>query len=142
MSELSLFLKSNKKQRENTKYAATKSLCDENGEPLLWTIKPLTTKESEEIRESCMREVPVKGKKGVYQQKFDSSEYVVKMAVASIAEPNLYNAQLQDSYGVKTPEELLMAMIDDPKEYSALIAFINDQNGEESIEEKIEQAKN
>ena len=52
MSELSLFLKGNKRQRENVKYAATKSLCDENGKPLEWTLRPLTTKETEDIRES------------------------------------------------------------------------------------------
>ena len=142
MSNLSLFLKGNKKQRENTKYAATRSLCDENGEPLLWTIKPLTTKESEEIRESCTYEVPVKGKANVYHTKIDTSKYLVKLAIASIAEPNLYSAELQDSYGVRTPEELLLAMIDDPKEYSALLEYINSQNDNESMQDKIDKAKN
>ncbi|MBQ8940571.1 MAG: hypothetical protein IJ062_01960 [Firmicutes bacterium] len=142
MSNLSLFLKGNKKQRENTKYAATRSLCDENGEPLLWTIKPLTTKESEEIRESCTYEVPVKGKANVYHTKIDTSKYLVKLAIASIAEPNLYSAELQDSYGVRTPEELLLAMIDDPKEYSALLEYINSQNDNEGMQDKIDKAKN
>ncbi|MBR6401569.1 MAG: hypothetical protein IKS17_10190 [Firmicutes bacterium] len=142
MSNLSLFLKDNKKQRESTKYAATKSLCDENGEPLLWTIRPLTTKQSEQIRESCITEVPVKGRHNVFQTKMDTSKYILKTAVAAIEEPNLYNAQLQDSYGVKTPEELLLAMIDDPKEYAALLEYINGQNKEESLGDKIEQAKN
>lgn len=142
MSNLSLFLKSNKKQRESTKYAATRSLCDENGEPLLWTIKPLTTKESEEIRESCTYDVPVKGKKSLYQQKLDTSKYITKIAVAAIEEPNLYSAELQDSYGVKTPEDLLLAMVDDPKEYNALLEYINGQNETEDLAEKIEQAKN
>ena len=142
MSNLSLFLKGNKKQRESIKYAATRSLCDENGEPLLWTIRPVTTKESEEIRESCMKEVMVKGKNGVYQTKLDTSKYLAKMAAASIEEPNLYNAQLQDSYGVRSPEELLLAMIDDPKEYGALIELINGSSSEESFSDKVEQAKN
>ena len=44
MSNLSLFLKKNKIQKENTTYPATKSLLDENGNPLLWEIKPLTTR--------------------------------------------------------------------------------------------------
>ena len=56
MSDLSLFLKSNKKAKENVTYAATKSLTDKDGNPLLWAIKSLTTKESEDIRESCTKE--------------------------------------------------------------------------------------
>ena len=142
MSNLSLFLKSNKKQRECTKYAATKSLCDENGEPLLWTIRPITTKESEEIRESCMYDVPIKGQKGKFQTKLDTSKYVAKLTVAAIEEPNLYNAELQDSYGVKTPEDLLIAMIDDPKEYAALLEYINEQTESNDLSGKIEEAKN
>ena len=142
MGDLSLFLKSNKKQRENTKYAATKSLCDEDGKPLEWTIRPVTTKETEEIREACTVDVPVKGKKGVYTQKLDSSKYIVRLAVAAIVEPNLYSAELQDSYGVKTPEALLLAMIDDPKEYSDLLEYINGQNESEDIAEKVKEAKN
>ena len=142
MSDLSLFLKSNKKPRECFKYAATKSLCDENGEPLLWTIKPVTTKQSEEIRESCTTEVNVGGKRNSFQTKLDVSKYLAKLAAASVVEPNLYNAQLQDSYCVKTPEELVYAMIDDPKEYSELLEKISGSAEENSLSEKAQQAKN
>ena len=38
-SNLSAFLKKNKKYKDNVKYRATKSLCDENGEALEWEIK-------------------------------------------------------------------------------------------------------
>ena len=143
MSNLSLFLKKNKIQKENTTYPATKSLLDENGKPLLWEVKPLTTKDSESIRESCMIEVPVKGKPNMFRPKLNTSQYLAKMMVASIAFPNLYDAELQDSYGVKTPEELLKEMIDDPGEYNEFAAFIQQFNGfDTSLEEKVEEAKN
>ncbi len=142
MSDLSLFLKSNKKQRSNIKYAATKSLCDENGKPLEWTIRPLTTKESEEISEMCIKNVPVKGSPNVYRPQLDIREFSLRTAAASVVEPNLYSAELQDSYGVKTPEELLMAMIDDPAEYTALLSVINGQTEREDIVKKREEAKN
>jgi len=143
MSNLKLFLKQNKKVRENTTYPATKSLCDENGNPLLWEIKPLTTKESEDIRESCMIEVPVKGKPNMFRPKLNTSLFLAKMMVASIVFPNLYDAELQDSYGVKTPEELLKEMIDDPGEYNEFAAFIQKFNGfNTTLEEKVEEAKN
>ena len=39
MGNLAYFLKKNKKEKKNAFFAATKSLCDENGEPLKWEIK-------------------------------------------------------------------------------------------------------
>ena len=72
MSNLSLFLKENKKQKKNTTYPATKSLCDENGKVLEWVICPLSTKDNELIRDECIKNVPVRGKKGQYQKDLDT----------------------------------------------------------------------
>ena len=44
---------------------ATKSLVDENGEPLLWEIRPIKTKEDEKLRNECTREVPIPGKPNI-----------------------------------------------------------------------------
>lgn len=143
MSNLSLFLKKNKIQKENTTYAATKSLCDEQGNPLLWEIKPLTTKENEDIREACTMEVPVKGKPNLFRPKVNTNQYLAKMIVASVVEPNLFNAELQDSYGVKTPDDLLKEMVNDPGEYNDLAAFVQKFNGfNTTMEDKVEEAKN
>ena len=143
MSNLSLFLKKNKIQKENEKYPATKSLCDEKGNPLEWEIKPITTKVNEDIRESCMIEVPVKGKPNMFRPKLITSNYVAKLIAASVVSPDLMNAELQDSYGVKTPEDLVKEMIDDPGEYSDFAAFVQKINGFDStMEDKVEEAKN
>lgn len=143
MSNLSLFLKKNKKVKENTSYPATKSLLDGEGNPLEWQIKPLTTKENENIREACTMEIPVKGKPNMFRPKLNTSAYLSKMMVASISEPNLYDADLQDSYDVKTPDDLLKEMIDDPGEYNDLAAFIQKFNGfNTTLDDKVEEAKN
>ena len=143
MGNLSLFLKKNKKIRSNTFFAATKSLCDENGKPLEWEIKALTTKESEDIRTACTIEVPVTGKPGMFRPKVDSKAYIAKLIAACVVFPDLYNKDLQDSYGVKTPEDLLKEMVDDPVEYNALAEFIQNFNGlDETLDEKVEEAKN
>jgi hypothetical protein len=143
MSNLSRFLKTNKVKKENTTFPATKSLLDEEGNPLKWQIKPLTTRENEDIREACTMEVPVKGKPNMFRPKLNTSAYLAKMMVASVAEPNLYDAELQDSYGVKTPEDLLKEMIDDPGEYNDLAAFIQKFNGfNTTLDDKVEEAKN
>lgn len=143
MSNLSLFLKKNKKTKENTKFVATKSLCDEKGKPLEWEIKPLSTRESDEIRESCTIEIPIKGKPNMFRQKVNASKYGAKMLASSVVYPDLLNAELQDSYGVSTPEDLIKEMVDDPGEYNEFLAFVQEFNGYDiTMEEKVEEAKN
>lgn len=143
MSKFSRFMKQNKVVKENTTFPATKSLLDENGKPLEWVLKPLTTRENENIRDECMIEVPVKGKPNVFRPKLNTSMYIAKMLCACVIEPNLYDKELQDSYGVMKPEDLLKEMIDDPGEYQALAAFAQDFNGfNTTLEDKVEEAKN
>lgn len=142
MSKLALFMKKNKAVKENVKFAATKSLCGEDGKPLEWEIKPVSTKANERIQESCMLEVPIAGKPNQYRQKIDSSKYVTKLIVASVVYPDLYDAELQDSYGVKTPEELVQEMIDDSGEWNSFIQLVNDLNGFVPLQEKVNEAKN
>lgn len=143
MSNLSLFLKKNKKIRSNAMYAATKSIRDEKGEPVLWEIKPITTEENERIRMACTHEIPVPGRKGVTRDKVDTNEYLNALMVAAVVFPDLENAELQDSYGVKTPEDLLKALVDDPSEYADLLAFIQEQSGfDKEISDEITEAKN
>lgn len=143
MSDLSRFLKTNKIKRENTTFAATKSLVDAKGNPLPWTIKPLTTKENDAIRDECMIDVPVKGKPNVFRPKLDTSKYIGKMICACVVEPNLYDKDLQDSYGVMSPDDLLKEMIDDPGEYQEFATFVQNFNGfNTTLEDKVEEAKN
>ncbi len=143
MGELTRFLKKNKKVKKNTFYPATKSLCDENGEPLLWEVRALSTRETDAIRENYTIEVPVTGKPGMMRPKVDSTKFVESMVVAAVVFPDLRNAELQDSYGVKTPEALIKEMLDNPEEYNTFAEFIQKYNGlDETITEKIEQVKN
>ncbi len=87
--------------------------------------------------------MPVTGKPNMYRPKLKSSLYIQKMIVASIVTPDMYNAELQDSYGVKTPEDLLMAMVDDPGEYNDLAAFVQKFQGfNVSFDDKVNEAKN
>lgn len=142
MSNFSKFMKANKIQKKNVMHPVTKSLTDENGEPLLWEIKPLTTKENESIRESCTVEIPVKGKPNMFRPKVDMNLYQAKMMVAAIVFPDLHNAELQNSYGVMSAEELIKEMIDDPAEYTDLAVFVQQLSGFKTLQEDIDEAKN
>lgn len=143
MSDLTRFLKKNKVARENQQYAVTKSLTDENGKPLMWTLRPISTTENEKLRDECTREVQVTGKPNLFRPKTDTVKYVEKMLVAAVAEPNLYDKDLQDSYGVMTPEELLKEMVDNPGEYNDFAEYVQKMNGfTTAMDEKVEEAKN
>lgn len=142
MSGLTRFMKQNKKQRENTKFAATKSLVDDKGNTLLWTIRPLMSSEIDKMRDDCTMEIPVSAKKGLYRSKVDATKFLCKLMCASIVEPDLHDKALQDSYGVMTPEALLQQMIDDPGEYNALGEFIQEFNNlDKALDDIVDEAK-
>ena len=143
MSKFAKFMKANKAVKENGFYPATKSLCDEKGNPLEWEFKHISSKENEEIRENCTIDIPVTGKPNMYRPKLKSSLYIQRMIAASVVVPDLFDSELQDSYGVKTPEDLLMAMVDDPGEYNELAAFVQKFQGfDVSLKDKVDEAKN
>lgn len=142
MSKFSKFMKSNKIQKQNVMHPVTKSLTDEDGNPLLWEIRPITTKENEAIREACTVDVPVKGKPNMYRPKTDVNKYQTKLMCAAIVSPDLNNAELQDSYGVMSAEDLLKEMVDNPAEYTDLMVFIQQLNGFKILQDEVEEAKN
>lgn len=143
MSRFSKFMRENKVEKKNGFYAPTKSLCDENGKPLEWEFRHITSKDNEGLRDECTIEVPITGKPNMFRPKVLSSKYIKKMITASVVLPDLYDAELQDSYGVSTPEDLLLAMVDDPGEYNELAAFVQKFQGfDTTFDDKVEQAKN
>lgn len=143
MSKFSRFMKANKVTKENEKYAPTASLVDEQGKPLEWEFKHITSKENEDLRDSCTMEVQVTGKPNLFRPRLNSTQYLIKLIVASTAFPDLYDKELQDSYGVMTPEDLVYAMVDDAGEYQRLSVWLQKFQGfDKSMDEKVDEAKN
>ena len=144
MSKFSRFMKGNKKARKNCFYAPTESLCDEaTGKPLEWEFRHLTSKENDELRDSCTIEVQVPGKPNLFMPRLNSSKYINKLICAATVSPDLQDAELQNSYGVMTPEDLLYAMVDDSGEYAELSTWMQKFQGfTRTFEDKVEEAKN
>lgn len=143
MSQFTKFMKANKKVKENGFYAPTKSLLDDNGKPLKWEFRHITSRENEDIRDECTIEVPVTGKPNVYRPRVQTGKYIRKMIAASIVVPDLLDKELQNSYGVEKAEDLLLAMVDDPGEYNDLAAFVQKFQGfDTSFEDQVKEAKN
>ena len=140
MSDFSFFMKSNKKKKENERFAATKSIVDADGNPVEWEFKHLTSKEVNEIREQYTTS---KISNGQYTTEINTNRFINALVAESAVYPDLRNAELQDSYGVHTPEELVYELVDDPGEYTALTDFMQKFLGFSSdLDAKIDLAKN
>ena len=107
MSNLSAFMHANVEQIENYKFAASPRFKGEDGKPMLWEICCISADEYARIRNSCVRQVPVPGKKGQYTQQLDSYAFQAKVCARCTVFPDLSNAELQNDWGVAKPEELL-----------------------------------
>lgn len=143
MSKFALFMKQNKEQKNNEKYAPTVTLKDENGKPLEWEFRHITSKENDAIREAATTEVQVTGKPNLFRPKVNTAKYLAQVIVAATVFPDLYDSELQDSYGVKTPEDLLYALVDDAGEYQQFGIWMQKYQGfTKSFDEKVDEAKN
>lgn len=134
------FLAQNALKVENEKFVASKRFVNENGEPLLWEIRSLTTEEDRAVRKAATKRVPIPGKKNVFVPEVDYNDYSIKAAVTSTVFPDLENEELQNSYGVMGAEALLSQMLN-PGEFTDYVSKVQEINGF-NLEEEIEKAKN
>lgn len=143
MSELAAFFKQNKTEKKNEFFPASKDFVDAEGKPLLWELRHLPTVVVNRINTEC---TTIKGKK----VEFDGELYNRKKVAAAVVYPNLRDAALVDSYMAeysqedRTPENLIVLMLDDPREFNALLAKVNEMAGVNNgdMDANIEIAKN
>lgn len=138
MSNFEQFMKKNKVKVENVKYPVTASLQDENGEPLLWELRAVPTKERHVLTDECTY---VKKTESGEVTELDNNLLMRKVAAAAVVYPNLRDKELQDSYGVMTPEDLIVEMVDCAEEFTALMVMVN-KYGKVDIKKEIDEAKN
>ena len=138
---LSAFMAQNAKKVENRKIVASTRFVGEDGKPMEWEIACITAGENQKIRKSCMRSVPVSGKRGQYTQEFDNAGYQAKLAVRCTVFPDLNDAELQESYGVMGAEQLISAMLTGG-EFDEYISALLDLNGFTDKGDLVDEAKN
>lgn len=140
MSDFSVFMAGNAVESETVKYVASKRFVVK-GQPVEWEIQPINSDLDEAIRKECTKRVPT-GKRGQFTQETDTDKYIGKMCVACTVYPNLNDAELQDSYGVKDGLTLLKKMLL-PGEYTEYKSKVMEVNGYDmSMEELVDEAKN
>ncbi len=142
MGNLSGFLAQNAKKVENVKHVVSKRFVDDDGKPIPWEIRCITSTEDEALRKACTKRVPVPGKRNQFIQETDFNLYLGRLAASCTVHPNLDDAELQNSYGVMGSDSLLKTMLT-PGEYADYLTKVQEVNGfEVSFEETVEEAKN
>ena len=142
MTDFSVFMAGNAVKDETVKYVASKRFVDSKKKPVEWELKSISSDLDEALRKDCTKKVPIPGKRGQYNQETDTDKYIGKLCVACTVYPDLNNAELQDSYGVKGAEALIKTMLK-PGEYTEYKAKVMEVNGYDmSMEELVDEAKN
>lgn len=132
------FFKQNAKVVENKKVTISERFTKENGELELFEIRAISAQDDQLLRENCTIIKDINGQK---IPMIDSVKYQAMLCAACVVYPELGNAELQDSYGVKTKQDLLTAMLL-PAEFQDLATEVNKVNGFKTLGELTKEAKN
>ena len=138
---LSAFMRPNVAEIANARFAPSPRFKGEDGKPLEWEIRCISADEYARIRSSCIRQVPAVGRKGQYTQQLDAYTFQAKVAAACTVFPDLNDAELQDSWGVATPEQLVGVMLIGG-EFDDYITEVFAVNGFKTENELVDEAKN
>lgn len=139
MDSFSAFMAENVEKLENKKVVISNRFKDAKGQPIEWEIKAVTCEENEDLQRRAMvqRKLP----NGQTVREVDQIKYTAMLLAESVVYPDLNNAKLQDSYGIKTPEALLKKMLY-PREEALLAQEVMEFSQIENLADKVEEAKN
>lgn len=137
MSNYNRFFKENVKQVDTTKKVVISNrFTDEEGKTEKWILKPLKKSEQLKLADAYLQtdlEANVSG---------DTQGYLEELIGKSVINPNLYNEELQNSYGVMGVFALLDEMLT-TEEFDLLIKEVNTINGfNKNTKNLIKEAKN
>lgn len=141
MSKFDAFMAGNVERVENKKVIISNRFKGADGKPLEFEIRAITESENSEMQRSSYVLMAVPGKPGQSIRELDNVKYTAKLMAASVVYPDLNDAELQDSYNVKTPEALIGKMLY-MAEYNALAKEIAAFSNIEGLAEMIAEGKN
>lgn len=141
MSKFAVFMAGNVEKIENKKIVVSNRFKDENGKPIPWEIRALSADENDALQARCMINVPVPGQRNQYTREIDQVKYTAMLLAESVVYPELNDAELQDSYGVKGADGLLRKMLL-ISEYNELAKEVAALGKAEGLAELVEDAKN
>lgn len=102
------FFKSNAKSLPDVKVVVSERFTNEDGSPIEWVLHPISTKLVEEITKRNTKTTIKNGKK---ESVVNEENLNAELLEAVVLYPSLNDAELQDSYGVSSANELLSVML-------------------------------
>lgn len=102
------FFKSNAKSLPDVKVVVSERFTNEDGTPIEWVLHPISTKLVEEITKRNTKTTIKNGKK---ESTVNEENLNAELLEAVVLYPSLNDAELQDSYGVSSANELLSVML-------------------------------
>lgn len=102
------FFKSNAKSLPDVKVVVSERFTDQDGNPIEWVLHPISTKKVEEITKRNTKTTIKNGKK---ESVVNEENLNAELLEAVVLYPSLNDAELQDSYGVSSANELLSVML-------------------------------
>lgn len=102
------FFKSNAKSLPDVKVVVSERFTNEDGSPIEWVLHPISTKKVEEITKRNTKTTIKNGKK---ESTVNEENLNAELLEAVVLYPSLNDAELQDSYGVSSANELLSIML-------------------------------
>ena len=102
------FFKSNAKSLPDVKVVVSERFTNEDGSPIEWVLHPISTKRVEEITKRNTKTTIKSGKK---ESTVNEENLNAELLEAVVLYPSLNDAELQDSYGVSSANELLSVML-------------------------------
>lgn len=119
---LTAFLKENVANAyEEVEFIVSDRFKDEDGNPIAWKLRAMSP---DNALVATDKATLVKGKQGG----FNTSTYFKSVVAESVVYPNLRDKELQDSYGVMDPGQLLNKMLNSA-EFNRLLEKCLDING-------------
>lgn len=139
MDGLSAFLAQNVEKIPNKKIVVSKRFKDKKGKPIEWEIQAISSEVNDDLQRRAL--VVRKQPNGQTTREQDAIKYTGLLLAESVVYPDLNNAELQDSYNVKTPEALLKKMLY-PSEETALAKAVLEWSDIEQFSDLVDEAKN
>lgn len=102
------FFKSNAKSLPDVNVVVSERFTNEDGSPIEWVLHPISTKKVEEITKRNTKTTIKNGKK---ESTVNEENLNAELLEAVVLYPSLNDAELQDSYGVSSANELLSVML-------------------------------
>ena len=128
------------------------TFCDENGKPIPFKIRALTTADITMIRKGVRKRKVAKNEKGKpifqngvlqYSEEYDNNAMSNEMIAKALVFPDLHDPKLLEYYGVNSAVDLVPRLFRRLDDYSYIVDQIQEVSGiSDDGDEIIDEAKN